>query len=237
MIPQELKTIIDLTIGDGYIGKNGKSMNGRIEHSIKQIEYAKHKEQLLRELNIPLSSREYTIKSGKNIGRSYYQINLNHSDYLRTAHKWLYNKGKKGLDKALFRQLDQVSLAYWFMDDGSAKLVKYNQKDDKRYVYDIPKIGLFKFSNQSFDAHENQLMVEWLKERFDIVARLVTNNGNEVHISDEINKQKFVTLIEPYIIPSMNYKIKYPLNFDGIGYTIIQRERLSESTLKCDAIV
>lgn len=229
MIPQDLKTIIDLTIGDGYIGFNGKSMNGRIEHSIKQKEYAQHKEQILRDLQIPLSSREFTVKTGKNAGRSYYQINLNHSDILRTARKWLYNKGKKGLDKALFKQLDNISLAYWFMDDGSAKLVKYNQKGDKRYIFDSPKIGLFKFSNQSFDAYENSLMIEWLKEQFDITAHLVTNNGNELHISDIENKQRFLDVVKPYIIPSMFYKIQYPLSFDGIGYHIIQRERLSES--------
>ena len=225
MIPQELKCIIDLTIGDGYINKKGTG--GRIEHSVKQKEYAQHKEQLLKSLNISLQSREYTVQNGNNAGKSYYQINIHKNPYLLTARKWLYNKNRKALDKALFRQLDEKSLAYWFMDDGSAKLVKYNQKGSIRYIYTTPKIGAFKFSNQSFTYEENMLMVHWLWEKFQIKARITNNNGYEVFISDQQNKEKFLSVIQPFIHPSLFYKIQYPLNFEGIEYSIVQRDRLS----------
>lgn len=230
MIPRELKIIIDFTMGDGWIGIKPGRQNAimRIEHSEKQIDYAKYKEQKLIDIGLPVRSGLYIVKSGKNIGKAYYRIDVNQHPLLSTAYKWTYNKGRKAIDKTLLKQLNAESLAYWFMDDGSAKLVKYNQKGDVRYYFNSPKIGAFKFSNQSFTFEENQLFVDWLFESFEIKARVTNNNGFEVFISDTKNKQKFLNVIKPYIIPGMDYKIMYPLTFNGIGYRIVQRERLSE---------
>lgn len=230
MIPRELKMLIDFTMGDGYIGmsQGRKNARMRIEHAEKQRAYAEHKELLLRSIDLPVRAKLITVISGKNIGKSYYRVDINQHSLLTTAYKWTYNKGRKSIDKALLRQLDAESLAYWFMDDGSAKLVKYLQKSNYRYYYDTPKIGAFKFSNQSFTLEENQLFVDWMKEKFDINARITNNNGLEVYISSIPEKQKFLNTIKPYIIPEMYYKIQYPLDFKDIGYTIVQLNRLSE---------
>lgn len=224
MIPHAIKTIIDLTMGDGYIGieKGRNNARMRIEHSIKQKQYAQHKQHLLESLGLCLTAKEITIANGKNTGKQYYRIDVHQSPLLTTAYKWTYNKGKKSIDRALLRQLDDRSLAYWFMDDGCAKLVQYIQKPNVRYVYVTPKIAAFKFSNQSFSYEENMLFVEWLKTMH-VQAHITTNNGFEVMITDIENKQRFLQVIEPHIIPSMMYKIQYPLSFQGMDYSIISR--------------
>lgn len=228
MLTREIKTLIDFTMGDGYIGMRNGRKNAwmRIEHAEKQIEYAQHKEQRLREIGLPVRSKLITVLTGKNAGRSYYRVDVNQHPLLTTAYKWTYNKGRKAIDKTLLRSLDEESLAYWFMDDGSAKLVKYNQKPNVRYYYDTAKVGSFKFSNQSFTYEENELFVQWLLS-FGIQAHIQTSNGHEVHISTIEAKTKFVEIIKPFILPSMYYKIQNPLSFEGIGFTIVQRERLS----------
>lgn len=230
MVPEEIKTLIDFTMGDGYIEQRHGRHNARmrIEHCEAQRAYAEYKESQLREFGLPLRAKLITVISGKNAGRSYYRVDVNQDPRLTTAYKWTYNKGRKAIDRALLRQLDDRSLAYWFMDDGNAKLVKYLQKPDVRYYYKTPKIGAFVFSNQAFTYEENQLFVDWLKGAFDINSRITNSNGLQVVISKIADKEKFVRTIEPYVIPSMRYKIQYPLEFSGIEYVVVQRERLSE---------
>jgi hypothetical protein len=227
MIPEEIKTLVDFAMGDGYIEQRERRRNARmrIEHAQAQQAYAEHKEGILRSLGFKMNAKLITVLNGKNAGKSYYRIDLNQNPLITTAYKWVYNKGRKAIDKALIRQLDDRSLAYWFMDDGYAKLVKYVQEPSFRYYYDVPKVGAFKFANQAFTYEENILFVDWLLGAFGINARIINEKGYEVIISRIEDKEKFVNVIKPYIIPSMMYKIQYPLTFSGIGFTIVQRER------------
>lgn len=224
----EVKTLIDFALGDGYISlRSGrKNAHMRIVHAAKQQEYAKHKEQILRDLGFTMNCQLLESKNGKNAGRSYYYVSLYQHPHITTAYHLLYKEKRKGLDKTLLNELDGRTLAYWFMDDGSAKIVKYLQKGSIRRYYTTPKIGAFKFSNQSFTLEENKLFVDWLKGAFDIDARITAFNGIEVFISTIPAKEKFINVISPYIIPSMHYKIQYPITLEGIDFTLVDRDTI-----------
>jgi hypothetical protein len=220
-IPKDIKLLIDLTLGDGYIGlKSNKYTTMRIEHAIKQKAYAQHKERLLTDAGFNVLSRELTIENGKNAGKSYYRIDIHGDNRLATAHKHIYNKGRKFIDKHLLRDLDILSLAYWFMDDGSAKLSHYNLKKDQKVIYELPKIGVYKFSHCGFTFDENKLFCDWLKYKFNIDAMVIKHGKFYVSAIYTISaKDRFRYLIEPYIIPSMYYKIMFPHSFSGIPFT------------------
>lgn len=241
MIPDAVKVIIDFTLGDGWLGygngvKNEDNANPkmRIEHSIKQADYAKHKESILYQYGFTAKAGIWAPKTGKNMGKEYYRIDVHTNPLLKTAYKWTYNKKRKALDRALLRNIDAKTLAYWFMDDGTAKLTHYNQKKDHRVMYELPKIGQYVYCTDNFTEQECLLFIDCLKERFNIRAILIKHSSTSpirrVAIGEIEDKNKFRYLVEPYIIPSMYYKIAYPHSFSGIPFTkeCYSGERLSE---------
>lgn len=230
-IPSDVKVLIDLALGDGWIGYasgvvNEDNANPRmtIGHSIKQYEYLVHKKKLLESYGFKTTFSTHIAAYGKNKGLEYCSLYVHTCPALKTAHKWLYNKKKKVLDKALLRQIDVQTLAYWFMDDGTARLARYLKKNHTdhsvQYTYELPKINAYKFCTCDHTYEENALFVDCLKERFDIEAKVLKDGKFfSVHIFAITEKDKFRYLIEPHIIPSMYYKIAYPHGFAGVPYT------------------
>jgi hypothetical protein len=236
MIPENIKLLIDLTLGDGWIGYNGSSVRGRIEHSIMQQDYALHKAELLQAAGFPLTIRVYESTTKKNAGRSYCQVNLHTHPDLHTAHKYLYNKGRKAIDKSLLRAMDDRSLAYLFMDDGCAHRIWYNLKEHTKYMYSEPKIHSFKLSTNGFTHEENVLLADWLLSLG--IASKLERQGTTYRtvIAREASKDRFVELVSPYVVPSMSYKLAGKRSFRDIPFIVVPRDvvdrnRLSEGTL------
>lgn len=230
MLPDNIKTIVDFTLGDGWIGYRSKTHKlpyMRIEHGQAQVFYAKHKQRILETLGYDLSARLYMSTTKRNHGRYYYQINtFQHKDF-DTARKWTYNRNLKVVDKALLRNLDAKSLAYWFMDDGCAKLSNYNQNKDKsRKYFENYKTHCYKLSTNNFSYEEHTLILAWLKEKFDITAKIEKSMGSYCTlIFGTENKDRFRSTVEPYIIDDMRYKISHPHTFDGMSFEIVEREQ------------
>lgn len=212
-----------MTIGDGYIGYKGKQLYFEIGHSIKQAEYAHHKADKLRTLFSNVTERTYTVKQGKNKGRGYYHVAVYNDPAIASAHKHLYNSGKKAIDKGLLKYLDVETLAYWFMDDGTAKKINYLKNGNIRYMYSEPKIQEYRLATDSFSFNQQQYIIEWLY-LLDIEASLTkhTKNTWNVAIRKEQAKDMFRQLIEPYIVPSMCYKIENRHNFKDVPFYTIQ---------------
>lgn len=230
MLPSNIKLIVDFALGDGWIGYHhagSKSPYLRIEHSQKQIFYAQHKEQRLLNAEYELSSRLYTPKTGKNVGKFYYQVNTRQHKDFDTARKWIYNKNKKTIDRALLRNLDSESLAYLFMDDGSAKHSQYNiNKDKSRTYFERPKTHCYRLATMCFSYDENLLLLAWLKEKFDIIAKIERKyNSFGIIIFGTENKDKFRSTISPYITEDMLYKIQAPHTYAGMSSIIVVAEQ------------
>lgn len=238
MLPENIKVLLDLGIGDGSITKqpNG-NCTFTIGHGMKQAAYANHKAELLRHYGFMVTENVYTAKSGKNIGRQFYRVYIGVTPVIKTAYKWLYNKGRKALDRAIFRQLDCRSLAYWFMDDGSAKTTNYLKTDWGRLVYAKRKVSSYMFATDSFSLDECRLMQDWLLEKFDIVSTLTRDKKNyRVAISNIPSKDKFRNIVEPYIIDSMRYKIDYSHTFAGIEHFSVYTNNAAEETERKELI-
>lgn len=241
MIPDKaLKSIIDFTIGDGSLRKQTETHTAvfKMEHSIKQREYLWHKVEVLR--NFGLKHGEESIQTRIVKGKEYQTVNYKFhvNPIFNTAYKWCYNQGRKSFDKALINQLDDVSLAYWFMDDGSGPktYVSKSKVGGVRYEYKYPqpKIERYTLSTYSCTLDELHLIQDWLLGSFNVKCNIsVDKRGKTCYsaylaIAGVTEKDKFRKVIEPYVIPSMRYKIEGAHTFEGMKYVSVQRDRLSE---------
>lgn len=237
MIPENIKCIIDFTLGDGYISyiETGKRQARlKIDHSIKQREYLWHKIEVLNSYGF---YGHESIQTRVIKGKEYQTVSYVTKVYpeITTAHKWMYNSGRKAIDNALIRQLDAKSLAYWFMDDGSGPKTYRSSSivNGKRYTYKYsePKIERYTLATYNCTRDELQLIQNWLFQKYNIIThvkldkRAKTCLGAFLSIDNIDNKDIFRSIIQPYIIPSMKYKIEGAHTFKGIHYSQVETER------------
>lgn len=234
------KTIIDFTLGDGSISRSSASSNARfkLEHSLKQRDYLWHKVGILNELGITGKEvqSERTLKGRSTVYQMItYECHVHPS--ITTAYKWCYNSGRKTIDKALIRQLDDKSLAYWFMDDGSGPktYTSISKINNTRYVYTYaaPKIEHYSFSTYNCTLDELKLLQDWLLGAFNVKTRLKLDKRVKTCLGAFLvtcgidNKDTLRKAIEPNIIPSMRYKIDASHTFVGIPVVNCEKQALT----------
>lgn len=235
MLPPELKTVVDLTIGDGTIGWTNGSWKFKYTHTEPQRAYALHKKELLESVGFKPKLIEYPSKSSYRPGDTQIEIYFYHRG-LAEVRKLLYPNGKKELSPQILQILDAQTLAYWYMDDGCVDTYNKTKSRDYWYVYERRVARSYKLATNCFSEDTHAAIFQWLKDVFDIHGTLSnTRSGPNVIISRISSKDRFLSVIKPYIIPSMNYKIKYPHRFEGIPSVAIPRntdsgERLNETT-------
>lgn len=234
MINNKLKTLIDFAIGNGHCMKYAANYHYKIEHSTKQREYFEHKRDILLELGFTGWERvnDKVLK-----GKLYHTVsfNLHMDDDIKTVFKYIVNKGRKAIDKHLLNNLDARSLAYWYMDDGSAsKSCKSCSSPGNGiryyYTYPVPKINRINLYTYAFTVEENQLIINWLIENFDIHAKIILSkrDGPYLTVAPKEERLKFISVVKPYIIPSMQYKIEGVQSYEGIKPINVEQKRLSE---------
>lgn len=89
------------------------------------------------------------------------------------------------------------ALAYWFMDDGSTKRLQ---------AYDN-KISSFVFNTQGFSEDQQLLLLNALLTRYKFDATLFKDRHYRLVAIRSKSKDALIEKIQPYIIPSFQYKI------------------------------
>jgi len=178
--------IVGSMLGDGNIDFSRGSARLRFCHGSGQIEYLKWKKEILGDL-VQQDIGIYTQKE-RNSTAILIQT-IQHQEFEKYYEKFYYN-GKKVIPKDIQNILTPFGLAVWYMDDGS------KIKDSRGLV----------LCTDSFSTNENLLLVDVLKNKFNIISNL-RNSSNRICIyGDEVDK--FFDLIKDYIIPSMHYKLE-----------------------------
>ncbi len=238
MIPENIKLIVDLTIGDGWIGFRGAGRKNPFyicEHCEAQADYAIFKENLLKESGYTTTGKFYISKNPKCFGKTYYRFyTWEHEDFY-TAFKYVYNKGRKAIDEHLLRTLDWRSIAFWFMDDGNAKKIYYNLGKYEKWVYEQPKINCYRLSVARYNDSEVDKLAEWFTSRGINVTKSKHKLGFwDIGIYQESSKDKFRDLIKPYIVPCLEYKILGSHSFRGIPFKVEPRVYAAVETERND---
>ncbi len=127
---------------------------------------------------------------------------------VETCIKEFYKSGVKEVSIKILEYLTPLSIAVLYMDDGTTDFFhRFIIKDDYKYT---PR---FKFCTDSFSIESCNNIVKWFKSKYNINTYLIerelkTKMGYRVVIHNN-SIEDFISLIRPYIIPSMLYKIDY----------------------------
>ena len=87
-------------------------------------------------------------------------------------------------------------LCYWFCDDGGK--LDYNKNSKNKSIV---------LNTQSFKEYEVSAMAEQLSIKFDLEVEVRSNKGKKVIIIKSDSYPAFLSLIDPYIIPEMRFKL------------------------------
>lgn len=180
----ERSIIIGSILGDGYVriipGRNDAFLE--INHSLKAKDYVDYKFKSLKRLVVSSPKERIT-----NENRNAYRFFTKQHKEITDLYKLFYKNGKKNIPNNL--ELDPVSLAIWYMDDGS--------KSRDRDIY---------INTQQFSINDQKKLLNCLR-KMGIKARL---NKDKKYYRIRILKESigdFMKIISPHIVPSMFYKL------------------------------
>lgn len=198
MVRRELRSaIIGMVAGDAYIRKASRyAAQMYIAHAERQREYLVFKRDILQNL-----FRGYTLSVKAFDNNGYPGVNLSTRKHpkLRAIHKWFYPSGKKYFSRRILNYLTPLGLAIWYMDDGC---MSYKKRDGKIHGREI-------ILNTYVSYSETRTIQIYFKEVWNLEWRI--NSERRGHRLEMGTREaiKFFSIIRPYVIPSMNYKIDF----------------------------
>lgn len=177
--------LIGTLLGDGYIRQIKGRRNAFLEinHSITQKEYVEWKYKLLK--NLTKSGPK--ARRGKGSRVAYRFFTKQHSEFTKMMN--LFYKDRKKCIPDLV--LDPISLAVWFMDDGS--------KCGQSNIY---------LNTQQFSIDDQYKLLNMLNT----IGLKATLNKDKKYYRIRFASSsipKLFGIIEKHIIPSMKYKLGY----------------------------
>ena len=180
----ERSIIIGSLLGDGYmrIMPNRSDAFLEINHSIKAKDYVDYKFNKLKRI-CESAPKERTTNNDRH---AYRFFTKQHKD-LTILYGLFYKNKRKIIPKNL--ELDPVSIATWYMDDGS------KSRDSDVYL-----------NTQQFSLLDQKKLLNCLR-KFGINARL---NKDKKYYRIRILKESiknFMNIVAPHMAPSMEYKL------------------------------
>ena len=189
---KQKEILIGLILGDGHLEKLYTPTLGRlkVEQSYKNKNYVNW---LYREFTNWVRSKPKSKE--KKVWNKTYQ----NYGFLTYGHRLLgefqetfYRRRKKIIPNDLEKDITPLGLAVWYMDDGSIKSTRHR--------------GLF-LNTQDFRISDVRKLQRILSGKFGISSSTRKDEkGVQIYLGGK-SGEKFIEIIKPYIIPSMEYKI------------------------------
>lgn len=199
---RQLKIIYGSLMGD--CGKMSSS-SIKMKQSTKQKEYLMWKYEELKE-HVSLHSLQEHSTYDERYNKVYHTIIFytNANTQIEEIVTQFYSSGRKCVSKGILDNLDELSLAVWHMDDGT---VDWNFRSKEYGWNSQPSISL---CTDSFTVEECELIVEWFKTKYKLEPVIRFSAKKHPHIKfNTKHTEKFLNIVRPYIIPSMQYKCDY----------------------------
>lgn len=178
---RQMSIIRGKLLGDGSLRKKRKTLL-EINHSHTQKQYVFW---LYDELKNLVRTKPKKRRSGRN--RSSYRFTTLSLESLNDFYKKFYgSKGRKHIPATL--KLDGLTMAAWFMDDGSKS---------RRSIY---------LNTQQFSMFDQKLLLEKM-EGINILATLNKDKSyHRIRLSQK-TIDRYIDMIRPHLIESMLYKL------------------------------
>ncbi len=184
--------LVGLLLGDGHLETvtRDRTYRLKVEYSLKQKEYVDWLYERWKDfVHNPPYLKEKTLNEKK---FSSYGFTTYSSGEFRFYAQQFYDGRKKIIPKLFAKLIDPMALAIWFMDDGSFK-----SRHHKTYI--IHSLGYTKSDLETAKAV--------LEKKFGIKVALHKQYARwRIYFLSE-TADKFKKLIEPYVMPSMKYKL------------------------------
>ncbi|MBO0692801.1 MAG: recombinase RecA [Acidimicrobiaceae bacterium] len=184
-------------LGDGALSptRGGHGARYRFGHGAKQVAYADWKGSLFANLS--------TSRSVNDKGAVFYDLQpLPELGELRQA---VYLDTKKVLSEDYLKQLTPLSLAIWYMDEGS-----YSERAKGRQARAVDGSGRIEICVEALESRSRQRLVDYLTDTWGIRGRLRAAGaaGKAVLSFTKDETAKFQALVAPFVHPSMEYKLQ-----------------------------
>lgn len=192
-INQRQRSILTgLLLGDGHLEAvtRDRTYRLKVEHSLKQKEYV---DWLYGEFADFIRNEPYTKIKSLN-GKQFPSCGFTtcSSGLFRFYAQQFYVGRKKIIPKLFAKLIDPLALAIWFMDDGSFKSIHH-------HTYIIHSVG--------YTKSDLEAVKKVLEKKFGIKVALHKQYDRwRIYFLSE-TADEFKKLIEPYMIPSMKYKL------------------------------
>lgn len=202
------QVILGCLFGDGSISKlknnNAKNPDFIVSHSDKQVNYLLWKKRILS--NLITSTKTVKNKKGFNT-RADATITKIRTKALPQLNRYLsnfkFNNGKKEATQQMLNELTPLSIAIWFMDDGSFSKTKY--------------ANLIRLHTEAFDKKSIDNIINYFMEIYAIKFNFYTRKNKRygtLRINKKEQAQKFIDIIKDYIHPDFYEK------FNKNGYIV-----------------
>lgn len=184
--------IVGSMLGDGMLEKRWRHPRLRFGHGIPQQEYLFWKYDELKSIagKSPIRVNEWHKKAKKRYESFHFSTRA--IPNLMKYWKAFYPEGHKIIPQNISSMLvDPLALAVWFMDDG------YKRND----------CNALRLNTDAFSRREQTRLQIVLERNFGIKTKLHKKGKYwNVYIPRAYAK-KFVDIVQPYIIPTLSYKI------------------------------
>jgi len=182
---EQKEIILGTSMGDGYLDKKG---NLKITHCSKQYPYLYWLHHKLK----PLSGNMYYDETTEA-----YNFKVKSLDFTKDLRTQIYSKNRKKIVVwDVLKKLTPLSLAIWFMDDGSISGSNNS------------------LHTEGYSHKDRKLICKYFKETWEIntsVKRAFNKKQNKYYYYnyfDAENSYKFSQIIKYHLLPSMLYKLR-----------------------------
>ena len=192
----QLQLILGSLMGDARLECRSKSIRAkhtarlRVHQSDKQKDYVFWKYEQLKNL-VSRGPRFTKVWHDPQRNKDHYSwyFHTQSSETLGLIHKLFYQNKTKVVPGDLLKIIDPLGLAIWYMDDGS------NNGGD------------ITLNTHCFSNEEQKIIQILLKGKFGIRTTIVKDRSKFKIAIGFHEFDKFINIVRPYVIPSMNYKI------------------------------
>jgi hypothetical protein len=184
--------LVGTILGDGCLERNGVNVRLRIDHSLTQQALVDWKRRELEELgpSIPHVVRRVDGRTGTE--HANYRFSTRSLPLLNRYFDLFHSGGRKGIPASITTLLTtSLSLAVWYMDDGSRRL-------DCRSGY---------LNTNAFSLMDVGRLQDCLRETFGISTAVHFAAGKPRIYIPKLQFSRFCDLVRPHVISEMSYKL------------------------------
>jgi hypothetical protein len=195
---KQTNVLLGTILGDGFLQKTGKkNARLRLEHSQKQSDYVLWKGNIFGRLFQGKPSYLKRVHPESKATYEYCRWQSSSGPALGKWQRYFYPQGKKTVPNDIGSFLTEpIALAVWYMDDGY-----FNKTDGNSHIY----LG-------RVTRPEAEILQKVALENFGIEAKIYDKKSKGFALFFGVKESKKLhTLIRPYIIESLQYKLFDPV--------------------------